>query len=90
MYLIRDVLFAFIFIALYIDSFMSGTISMLESILILIVGLIYYIILVNFDGIEEFILKTFGLRESKNFNAKFLLTSNHEVSDFLEIKDLIS
>lgn len=29
------------------------------------------------------------MKESKNYNAKYLLTSKHDVADFLEIKDVI-
>ena len=51
---------------------------------------LYYIVLNFFDGIEELLLRIFGLKESNTFNAKFLLTSKHTIPDFLEIKDIIS
>ena len=35
-------------------------------------------------------MKVLGLKESNNYNAKFLLTSKYSIPDFLEIKDLIN
>jgi hypothetical protein len=35
-------------------------------------------------------MRILGLKESNNYNAKFLLTSKYTIPDFLEIKDIIS
>lgn len=90
MHLIRDVIFAIVCISLYINIVYVGTMEVSEPATELGVFFLYYIVLNFFDGIEELLLRIFGLKESNTFNAKFLLTSKHTIPDFLEIKDIIS
>jgi len=62
MHLIRDVIFAILCISLFINSFYAGDITIDQPISVGVVFILYYLVLSYFEGIEDFLLRIFGLK----------------------------